>query len=64
MTRIMTGKLIDMAENGSLSWETIAVACLNYMSEYDVADMARCEFDMDDDNDEADDDDDEAETGE
>lgn len=62
MTRVMTGKLIDMADEGILSWETVAMACLNYMSEADVADMARCEFDMTDDDDEADDD--EAETGE
>lgn len=62
MTRVMTGKLIDMADDGVISWESVAMACLNYMSEADVADMARCEFDMADDDDEADDD--EAETGE
>ena len=63
MTRVMTGKLIDMADDCVISWESVALACLNYMSEADVADMARCEFDMTDDDDEADDDDDEAETG-
>jgi len=62
MTREMTSKLIDMADEGVISWESVAMACLNYMSEADVADMARCEFDMTDDNDEADDD--QAETGE
>lgn len=62
MTREMTSKLIDMADEGVISWESVAMACLNYMSEADVADMARCEFDMTDDDDEADDD--EAETGE
>ena len=62
MTREMTSKLIDMADDGAISWESVAMACLNYMSEADVADMARCEFDMIDDDDEADDD--EAETGE
>lgn len=65
MTREMTSKLIDMADEGVISWESVAMACLNYMSEADVADMARCEFDMtDDSDDETDDNDDEAETGE
>ena len=36
----ITAKLIEMAENGVLSWETIARECLQEMSEDDVADMA------------------------
>ena len=34
--------MIDLAEEGALSWETIARAALQYMSEDEVADMARC----------------------
>lgn len=49
MTRVMTGKLIDMADDGAISWESVALACLNYMSESDVADMARSELDIDED---------------
>ena len=37
-----TDKVIDLAEEGALSWETIARAALDYMSEDEVADMARC----------------------
>ena len=33
-------KVIELAENGILSWETIAREALQYMSEDDVADMA------------------------
>ena len=40
--REATEKLIDFAEEGVLSWETIARAALDYMSEAEVADMARC----------------------
>ena len=39
--REATEKLIDLAEEGFLSWETIARAALNYMSEDEVADMAQ-----------------------
>ena len=63
MTRVITGKLIDMADEGIVSWETVAMACLNYLSEYDVADMARSEFGIDDNDDEQDDDDEQDETG-
>lgn len=38
--RAITLKLIEMAENGVLDWETIARECLQQMSEDDVADMA------------------------
>ena len=40
--RKATNKVIEMAEEGVLSWETIARAALDYMSEDEVADMARC----------------------
>ena len=39
--RKATNKVIEMAEKGVLSWETIARAALNYMSEDEVADMAQ-----------------------
>lgn len=51
-TRSATRALIDAAENGMLSWESIARAALDYMSEDDVADLAHCEFDMDEEDDE------------
>ena len=38
--RTATCKVIELAENGILSWETIAREALQYMSEDDVADMA------------------------
>lgn len=40
MAREATNELIDMAENGAISWETIARECLQYMSEDEVRDMA------------------------
>ena len=38
--RKYTNKLIDLAEDNVLDWETIARECLAYMSEDEVADMA------------------------
>lgn len=32
MEREITSLLLEMAEDGMLSWETIARKCLNYMS--------------------------------
>lgn len=40
MSREYTCKLYELAEEGLVSWETIAKACLSYMSEHDVKDMA------------------------
>ena len=40
MTREVTAKLIEMADEGLLKWERIAMACLCYMSEAQVSDMA------------------------
>jgi hypothetical protein len=36
-----TNRLIEMAEDGVISWEEIARTALNWLSEYDVAEMAR-----------------------
>ena len=47
--REATEKLIDFAEEGVLSWETIARAALDYMSEDEVADMAQCNEFIEDD---------------
>ena len=53
--RSVTNKVIKLAENGILDWETIARECLQNMSEDDVADMAStCEW-LDDEDDEDDD---------
>lgn len=46
--RKATNKLIEMAENCIISWETIARAALQYMSEDEVADMAQCNEFIDD----------------
>ena len=55
--RKATNKVIEMAEEGVLSWETIARAALDYMSEDEVADMAQCnEFIEDEDEEEEEDD--------
>lgn len=55
--RKATNKVIEMAEAGVLSWETIARAALQYMSEDEVADMAQCnEFIEDEDEEEEEDD--------
>ena len=51
MTRYATCKLLEMAENESLSWETIARGCLEFMSEDDVRRMAEVN-DLIDDSDE------------
>lgn len=53
-SRKVTSALVERVEMGELSWETVARACLNYMSEADVADMAASEeliapFDEEDD---------------
>ena len=47
--RKATNKVIDLAEEGVLSWETITRAALDYMSEDEVADMAQCNKFIDDD---------------
>jgi hypothetical protein len=42
MSRKATSKLLEMIECGILDKDQIILACLNYMSEDDVADMAHC----------------------
>ena len=39
MSREATREIIELAEGGCLSWDSIARECLNRMSEDDVADM-------------------------
>jgi hypothetical protein len=39
MSREITNKLLELLEEGALSWETVARECLSYMSEDEVADM-------------------------
>ena len=38
--RKATIEVIELAEQGVISWESVALAALRYMSEDDVADMA------------------------
>lgn len=53
MSRQITNQLYDMMDQGVIDPRTIVEACLAYMSEDDVADMARCnEFIVEDDEDE------------
>jgi hypothetical protein len=64
-TRTFTCGLIDLAEQGLISWEAIARAALDYMSEPDVEDMAWCEFELEvEDEDEEEDEEDEEESDE
>ena len=39
--RETTIKLLELAKEGVISWESIARSCLCYLSEDEVADMAR-----------------------
>ena len=39
--RKVTNDVIIAVEEGLLSWEAVAMSCLAYMGEYDVADMVR-----------------------
>ena len=39
--RETTIKLLELADEGVISWETIARSCLCYLSEDEVEDMAR-----------------------
>lgn len=58
--RESTNLLIEMMDNGMLSPRSVAMACLGYMSEDDVSDMARSnEFIPDEDEEESDYEDDE-----
>lgn len=54
MTRRATIELIQMAEDGVITWEMIARAALSYMSESDVEDMAHYNNLIEDEDDEED----------
>ena len=41
MPRAYTDKLLELLEEGCISWEYVARECLCYMSENDVEDMCR-----------------------
>lgn len=56
MTRKVTNKLLELIEEGAIDAETILRCCFNYMSEDDVADMARAEGLFDDEEEEEEDD--------
>ena len=57
MSRVATNYLIDLAREGVLDWETIAMECLAYMSEDEVRDMDAFSDLFEDDENEDDDDD-------
>ena len=59
MAKEATCELIEMAELGVLSWETIARECLQYMSEDEVRDMAESNCWIDSEEDSEDDEEDE-----
>lgn len=40
-TRQATNRILELVEDGLLDRDTVIMACLKYMSEDDVADMAR-----------------------
>jgi len=57
-TRKVTRLLIDMMDNGVLDPNNLALLCLGYMSEDDVADMARLNDLLEEEEEEEDEDDD------
>jgi len=50
--RTQTNKLLAMMDEGLVSANFVAEACLGYMSEDDVADMMRCNDILDEDDEE------------
>jgi hypothetical protein len=53
MTRKVSNQILEMIEDGTLKKDIVILACLQYMSEDEVADMARmneflCEEEPDD----------------
>ena len=58
-TRQATNRILEMVEEGVLDRDTVIMACLNYMSEDDVADMAHANgfFEGDDEDEEESEDD-------
>lgn len=59
-SRAFTNALLEDAEEGILSWESIARAALDYMSENDVRDMAESDFEYEEDDGSDDEDEEEA----
>ena len=55
MTRKTTNRLIELAEDGVISWEDIARTALNWLSEDEVDEMARVNEFIPDEEDEEDD---------
>ncbi len=54
--RQATDKILEMVDDGILDKDMVIMACLKYMSEDDVADMAHCnEFFLNEDDEEEDD---------
>jgi hypothetical protein len=41
MVRKATNRLLEMADDGAISWKTLAECALRWMSEDDVAEMSR-----------------------
>lgn len=56
-SRNTTNKILELIEEGILDPETVALACMKYMSEDDVTDMARLNDFIDDEDDEDDEED-------
>lgn len=55
MAREITNKLLEMIEDGTLNRDDLIMACLKYMSEDEVRDMAEAnEFILEDEEDEED----------
>ena len=42
MSRRFTNKLLEMLQDGMIDKDTVIMACLKYMSEDEVKDMAEC----------------------
>ena len=64
MTRRVTNKLLEMMEEGALDAEVLVRACLGFMSEADVAEMAVGEGFLEEEDAEIDEDEEEDELGE
>lgn len=54
MTRKVTNEVLNMIEEGILDRDSVILACLKYMSEDEVADMAHANGFLDNEEDEAD----------
>jgi hypothetical protein len=60
--REATNKILEMVDDGILDKDMVIMACLKYMSEDDVADMAHCnEFFLNEEDEEDEDEDEEEE---